>query len=778
MNNLLNLKAFAKFLSRNKAYTAIDIFGLSVSLMFVLLIAVYTVQELSVDSFQTKADRIYVLGNENMPVSAPGIAYQLKNRYPEIEKVCPVMAGAWDGLTMKWKDKKMKADLLFADSTFFDLFDFQLISGSPSQVLSARNYAVVSESFARKLFGEQDPTGKSLLVGDTISVVVSGVVKDMVHSALPAADIIIRWEQIQKMNPSLTPDALNNAGSITIFVLAQKGSNFQSRTTDIHDWFKTFFWIYERDVWKEVRLEPLKTFYFSGWGGGWPLHTGDWKFVMVLMSVGILILIFAVINYINLTVAQAGFRAKEMATRRLLGSSRGELFFRLMLEATLLTFISLLIGILLAFAAIPFVNDLLNTHIDLSVLFTWPWIVSILALTLSVGVLSGLLPALVISSAKPIEVVRGTFRAKTKMVFSKFFITFENVITITMIAVSILMIMQIKHMLDAPLGFKTTNVLVSGSIWDDTQLNAFVNELRSLPGVKQVGKTRGVPVYGGSNNWTATYDGRNFSFQQFIMDKECFDILGLEIVRDNQVANSNFGFYLSEQTVRDMNLPADAQSFVLNDGDPISLYGIIKEFHIYNISMENKPIMFRFLKKDEMPWQIVVETIGNPFVAYKEVAAAYEKVTGLEYEGVFMDQELREQHASQIRMVKIISVFAIIAILISLLGLIAMSTYFIQQRSKEVAVRKVFGSTNKEILIKLVRTFMIYVGIAFVIAVPIIYHFGNDWLSNYSYRIALNPLVFIVAGLFCFVISFAAVFVQSWRAANTDPVESFRHVQQ
>lgn len=774
MNNLLNLKSFLKFLGRNKAYTTIDVFGLSVSLMFVLLIAVYTVQEMSTDNFQEKGDRVYVVGNEGSPAVGAAIAYKIKERYPEVEKVCPMVSNNFPGQKVMWGDKKLKGDLLFADSTFFDFFSFPLVRGDKDQVLAAMDNAVVSESFARKMFGTEDPVGKRLLVSDTMSVVVSGVVKDMLHSAISPADLIIRWQLVGSLNPSLAPDQLGNAGSTCAFVLAREGSDFASRADEMRDWFKTFFWIYERDIWKEVRIMPLKEVYFSGWGNGYPLRNGDRRFVLVLMSVGILILIFAVINYINLTVAQAGFRAKEMATRRLLGSSRVELFLRLIMESTLLTFISLVIGILLALFVTPFVNDLLQTQLDLSVLLSASWLMSLLAVVLLVGGLSGLLPAAIISSSKPIEVVRGSFRAKTKMVFSKFFIVFQNTITITMIAVSIVMVAQINHMIKAPLGYNTDNLIASSSVYNEGQLNAYVNELRGLPFVKQVGKARGLPLFG-SNNWTAIYEDRNISFQQFILDKECFEMLGLKILRDNKL--TSLGWFLSEQAMQEMNLPEDATSFTLKGNDPMPIAGIIRNFSLGNITSESHPVMFRFLKDKEMPWMILIETQGDPFMAQKEIGRVYEKVTGLDYEGYFMDERLRNSYDSQIRLAKIVIVFSVIAILISLLGLLAMSTYFIQQRSREVSVRKVFGSSDGQILRKLVFTFLNYVLIAFVIAIPIIIYFMRKWLSDYSYRIELSPWIFVAAGLFCLLVSFISVFFQSYRAATSNPVDSFRNGQ-
>ena len=296
------------------------------------------------------------------------------------------------------------------------------------------------------------------------------------------------------------------------------------------------------------------------------------------------------INYINLTVAQAGFRAKEMATRRLLGSSRGELFMRLMLESTLLTFISLIIGVLLALAVVPFVNDLLQTRVDMNVLGRPVWLLALVSLTVAVGVLSGLLPAIIISSSKPIEVVRGTFRAKTKMVFSKFFIVFQNVITITMIAASITMVCQIVHMINAPVGYKTKNLLAMRSV-DERQLSAFVGELKGLSCVDRVGKTQGLPLFG-SNNWTATYQGQNISFQQFVMDKECYDMLGLEILRDNHLTTE--GWFLNEQAMREMNLSEDAASFMLDRQErPIAIAGIVRDFYCFgNVTTGMNPVMF------------------------------------------------------------------------------------------------------------------------------------------------------------------------------------------
>ena len=778
MNTLSNWKTYLKFLSRNKGYTAVELFGLSVSLMFVLIIAIYTWQELSTDQFQARKERIYLVGNENNPVFGAAVPYMIKERYPEVEKVCPMVIGQTSNTLLESGETKMNAHVAFMDSTFFDIFSFRLLQGDPKNALVPTSSAVLTESFARKMFGTEDVLGRSFSI-DTLRFTVSGVVEDLKHSTIPEdTEVLLPWRVIKAFNPSLAPDKLGNAGSTICVVLAHEGADLKQRADDMCEWMKTFFWPYERGIWKEVRIETLDDFYFSGWGYGWPLHSGDRRFVLVLMSVGILILLFAVLNYINLTVAQAGFRAKEMATRRLLGSSRMELFWRLMSESILMCLAALLIAVWLVFLVKPVANDLLQTRLDLAVLTSPIWIGAILLFVVVVGSISGWLPATVISNAKPIEVVRGTLRTKTKMTYSKVFITFQNFITIVMLSCSIVMVLQILHMVHAPVGYNT-----KGLYWvevynlEGSQQLALRDKLSSISGVVKIGRTQGLPMLG-SENKTSVYDDggikRNISFQQYPMDKECFELLGLKVVRDNQLANPRW--YLNEEALRQMNLPQDAPSFTLEGQEPISIAGIVSDFREGNINQRIAPVMFRFMKPDEEAWLFLVQIEGDAYAVVNQMQDAYQELTGgFEMSGEFYDRTLQDTFYSQIRLAKIVGVFTVVAILISLLGLLAMSTYFIQQRSLEVAVRKVFGSDNKQILVQLIKTFLMYVVFAFVIAVPVAYYFMSDWLADYSYRITLNPLIFIAAGVFCLLISFLTVFYQSWHAANANPIDSFRN---
>ena len=635
--------------------------------------------------------------------------------------------------------------------------------------------AVVSVSFARKVFGNDDPIGKSLRISDSTSVMVTGVMEDINRSVIPNADLLVRIERVTEFNQSLSKTNPGNAGSCVSFLLLKPGMDLKGRTDEIQSFFKERYWIYRYDFVKEARVVPLSDIYFGNTASH-SLNQGDKRFSLVLMSVGILILIFAIINYINLTVAQAGQRAKEMATRRLLGSSRVELFLRLMLEATFLTVVSFAIGLMFAKAALPYANDLLQVRLTFDVLATPLWIGAILLFIVLTGALSGVLPALMISSAKPIDVVRGTFRRQTKMVFSKVFITFQNVITIAMIAASLTMYLQIDHLIHAPLGYNTTNIIESDNIFrSKSEMERAEDMLRQLPMVKAVGHSNGTPS-SGTNNMSGTYEDKSLSFQQIQVDSAAFRIFGFEIKSDNRVANADGGWYLNELAFKQMELSEDAPSFRWGE-DVTPVLGVIRDFQLRDITQENSPVMFRFRNMESgwWPWSYVVEVQGDPVEAYESVRKVFEEVSGVPFEGQFIDQGIRTHFESQIRLAKIVVIFACIAILISLLGLLAMSTYFILQRSQEVAIRKVFGSDNRGILVRLVGTFLTYVGIAFMIATPLSWYFMKQWLADYSYRIALSPLIFIVAGLFCLLISFLAVFFQSWKAANANPVESVKN---
>jgi len=782
MNDLFNFGTFFKFLDKNKLYTAIDVFGLSVSLMFVILIAVYTKQELSTDRFHSKADRIYVLSSEQFIGGAFRMAYPLQERYPEIEKVCPI-APWYQDLTVSIQDSKLNTKLLFADSTFFDFFDFKLAEGNHESILAARNNAVISQTYARKTFGKENPLGKAITLNDSVVVVVNGVMEDIKNSTIPYADILVRIDNVKYFNPSMDSQTFDNAGSAYIFIMGKENTNLQAKTDDMLTYFKEIFWLYRNGIAKQVHLIPLKDIYFSDIKSN-ILNQGDWRLVMILMSVGIAILIFAIINYINLTVAQSGFRAKEMATRRLLGSGRKELFIRLMLESTLLCLISFFLALLLAALCAPYAGELLNTKIDIPGAVSIWSILASASLILILGAGSGWLPATLISNVNPLDIARGSFGRKNKMVFSKFFIVFQNVITILLLAASITMAVQTWHLLHAPLGYKTTNIIniPTDNFKDKGEISVFANEVKQLASVKRIGFAQGNPL-NSWNNSTVQYNGKSIGFQVLGGDTAVFEMLGLQMIKDNHTGNPAAfkynQFYFSKQAMKEAELDENATEIKFNDNWTVQVNGIIGDIQIRNITHGIEPVLFFFSSFGldgwtNNPWNLMIEIQGDPLLAFQQVKQTYKRVVKLDFTGKFMDDILNESFTIQQRTSKIVILFSAIALLISSLGILAMSTYFIRQRTKEIAIRKVHGAENFEMLSKLIFSFLTYVGIAFVIAVPLIAYIMKRWLSDYSYRISLSPWIFIAAGGFCLLVSFVSVYWQSRLAAHANPVGSLK----
>jgi putative ABC transport system permease protein len=770
MNRWLDIRSFFRFLTKNSFYTFINVFGLSVSLMFVILIAVYTMQEMSVDAFHRKGDRIYVLGSEDSPCSAWKLGERLRDRYPEIESVCATIGS--DDFPVEIAGRKVKAALTMVDSTFFSLFSFGLVAGDRQRVIAARNEVVISESFARRAFPQTDPVGQTIRVQDSLYLTVGGVMKDIRLSTIPYADVVLRIENVTYFNPSLASDTYSNYGSTALFLLERENADLRSRAADMLEWFKEEVWIYRDGHASQVVLTPLREIYFSERYAKSTrvLNFGDSSLVTILMWVGILILLFAVINYINLTTAQAGFRAREMAMRRLLGSDRAELFVRLMTESTLLCLFSFAAGLALAVASAPYAGQLVGRLLDLPGAVTPGSVAAAGGLVLLLGVVSGLLPAVVISSARPVEIVRGSFRRKTKMSFSKVFITFQNAITIALIAASLTMILQVHHLIHAPLGYHTENLIdISFSSEDkDTKL-LLAGELQRLPAVKRAGFSAGTPFTRG-NNYTMHHEGKNISFQSFICDETFFDMIGWEKLRDNHTSGE--AYFLNERALRELELEEDAPTFPFYTRT-LPVAGVIRDFQLRNIIHPPSPVMVQVVRQEAFePWQIwnlVVETEGDPAAAWQAVKEVFERVTQGEFDGQFIDRQVAASFDAERRTSRLLMLFTAVAVLISLLGLLAMSTYFIRLREKEIAVRKVFGSSSRGVLWRLVTTFLGYVLIAFAPAAAAAWLLMQRWLSGYSFRIELSVWIFLAAGAFCLFVSFVTVFFQSRAAANLNP---------
>lgn len=771
MKTIFDFRAFLNFLGRNKLYTAINIFGFSISLMFVILLVTYTRQEYAVDQFHSNKERIFRLCDETDACFAPLIGRDLKARCPEIETYARLFET--DEVATAG-ERHLKAKILLSDPDFFRMFSFRLAEGDTAQVLRSKNGALLSESFARNLFPEGDYLDKTVTIKGE-SVPVTGILRPFGNSQFVTPDVMLSFEEWAPLVYGW--DGVLKRGyasaSFPLYLMLKPHTDLSAKMPDMLSHLKTYYWPYKDDHARELTIIPLTEVYLSN-----PLYAseqiriGSKTLINTFFSVAMLILLFAVINYINLSTAQSESRAREMAVRRLLGCSRKALFTRLIVESVLLCILSLLIALLLAGIAEPIFNRILQTHISVSNLFSASNLgIGVVAIIL-LGLLTGVIPASVITRARPIDVVRGSFRHKTKMVYNKILIGFQYLITIVLLGCTLTMSRQIDMMLHADLDFDTANKLyLSIPDLNPGQSAGLKNQLLQIAGVENVALVRGVPMLG-SNNTSDTWHDRPISIQRFEGDSSYLKIMGFRILRDNRTDDRK-AIWLNETAMQAMELP-DSASYCEYFKCPIA--GIVQDFRYRDLTHPAEPCIIEHMQDNYWPWACIIQltNLDSP-VTLRTIERVYREYTGgMPCEYKTYDEVMHQQYAAQQRMSDILFGFTLVAILISALGILAMATYFIRQRSMEIAVRKVFGSTNREVLQRLVLHFVRYVLAAFVIAVPVIWYLMHDWLSQYVLRIPLSWTIFALAGLTALAIAVATVFGQSWRAANSNPVDAIK----
>lgn len=772
------MKSFWNFIKKNKLYGAINLVGLTVSMAFVLLLAVYVQRQLSTDTFQENADRIYVIANEDNVTMGYWLDKHLKNNFPEIEKGCCV-ANIASAAAFNINGERVYGSTMAADSTFFEMFSYDLVEGNKADWRISQDRCMVSREFANAHFGDKDPLGQiiSFNYEGSFQLTVCGVYEDFGNSILKAPDVLIRGDIMPKINSS-HDEFMSNAGGGICFVMAYPGADLQGRHDDILDWCEENFWVY-KSQYDKVRIIPLRDMYFLNEGiryGSDTIQFGNRSFVNLLLAMCILLLAFAVLNYINMTTALTGFRAKEMATRRLVGADKRSIFFKVISESTLICGISMLLAILLAEALAPTASRILEYQVSVFKAVTPVNILLVLGFILVLGILAGIVPALLIQKAQPIEIVRGTLRLKTKTVYSKVIIVVQNVVAVVMLVSALTIGLQIRHMVSADLGYNTKDILVVGNAFGQTgQIRPLLDKWREEPCVEEVGQGDGIPL-GGTNNWTMEMpDGHWVSFQQIQGDDKYFDILGLKVKQDNHQPNK---WWLNEYAFKQIGIEETATEFQTAQNGTRSIGGIYYDFKIRPLEQDQSAAMIYNRGEnpdDDYPWVLLVKTTGDQAAAKKRVEAiAGEVFPGRLFEAQYIEEMIEDGFADESRVLNIVLIFTLLSILVSALGLFAMSSYYMQQEIRSVSVKKVFGADYSGVLKELVLSFMKMVGIAFVIGVPIAWFIMNRWLSGYGHRIDLHWWIFVVAGLIVALIAIASVLYQSIKTARTNPAEALK----
>jgi putative ABC transport system permease protein len=773
------MKTYLKFLSRNKLYTAIEFIGLSVALAFVIISFCYVVQQYAVTRENPDRERIYAVGPEKM-TNSYGMKEIIDGKLPEVEAVTHFHIQ--EKQKIRIGEQLMNGNLLNCDREFFDFFPVRFKEGNADQMTEAK-VGFVSERLANQIEGEI--IGRQIIVGmDTLNVV--GIVSDLGSSLLPDWDIIgniavSRNENRFRQNAfnmfTLMPTLIRVHPNTNRELLAQK---LKGLYVEPYQNYKSF---------GEPHLIRLDEIYFSEVDVR--LHQGDKAMLRTMIIVGLLLLFSALINYINLNVALTGKRAKEMASRRLLGAQKSDIVLKFLGEAFFFTLCCFAVGLAIAHAITPAINRLLASDVPIEVPLRVAYLLAYLLMVVVVSLLAGFLPSAIISQARPIDVVKGTFRFRTKKTLSRIFIVVQNVIVVILIALVLTMELQMRHMVERPMGLNLENLYFIRSDMDRSPLKgAFIDELRALPFVKEIGSTNTIP---GVKNETMGLRPKDRDEQVMcnvlFCDSVAFRLFGIELLEKFKEPQSN-SFYMTETTFAAMTgLPYGNHSFeaVQAWGDEFfknDICGVVKDFNMLDAlhaTDEDLCIIFAGDWSTDLNNPPLLEITGDHKEAKRAIDALLKKhleqAFGVYLEpkaNDFVENVIAKQYDKTLRQMRLIEIILAVSVLLALLGLVAMSTHFASEREKTIAIRKVFGGTMQSEIRRNLKEYIIMILIANAIAIPVAVWLCKRYLEDFAYRIDLHPWIFVVTVALSFVIAIGSVLWQIVSVARVNPVMALK----
>ena len=772
---------YLRFLSRNKLYTFIEVFGLSVALGFVILLASYARTEFSVGAKQPLSRQLYVIGAGNSFGMTLGTSEEFFPSVPEIKAWTRISYGGTADVMVG--DDYYQAAEISVDTNFFKFFDYRLTGCPKDNVLENEDEVILSESFAKKVFGNEDPIGRTLSV-DKSKWTVVGVVEDF-----GPVDVFNHCDMFTSIKRAQRRFAwMDNFGNTIPIVRLDEGTDVEKVSDDLLKKYLGYWNFYKADnsdnafLWG-ASVTRLDKVYFSDLEEYSCIRTGDKKQVGLLFIVALVLLISAIFNYINLTVAQTGKRAKEMATRRLLGESSRNILARYIAESFAFTVGCFAVGCLLAYSFKPLFDRILNADIVLTPdLTTVLW--AVLALVV-ISVISALLPALLVSQFKPIDVVKGEFRFKNKMIFGKVFIVLQTVFSTILIAMAITMSAQVSYLVNLPVGYETKDVIQVSSQdvgYRRGPQDALRNRLKALPQVVDAGLGITSPISCGANG---LHDENNQIIGWMRMaqlDTTSLRILGIKVLEKYSEISSP-KVLLTETSKRSLGVTAEhpyaGGSYTKGEYE---ICGIIPDFRANNAlfePMENERNSIRIIDENyDYAFIQLLKITGDraeAMAAVKNVCREFAKETTgvpLEMYAYYLDEKLVDDLNGIKNTMLLVIFFMVMAILISALGLFAMSLYYTEQQSRQIAVRKVFGAEVSSAVWTLSKSFMIMSLVAVVLAVPFVVWGITNYLQAFYTKIAFPWWAIVLAALISLLISFISVLGQTYTAATENPVKT------
>ena len=758
---------FRSFL-KNKASTIINLIGLSIAFALFILLILYANNELTTDLYHKKADRIYrVLETEKRFISTGAkFGPYIANSFPEVEEVCRMY---FDGGTFTHEDKEVSIDnIAVVDSNYFKIFTHEIIFGDLQKSLNGNRSVVLSETASKKIFGDKNPIGQVVNWGKLLSLTVNAVIKDTPQNSSIQFDAYISFMCLEIRNEN----ALNYDGnwSLTTWVLLKQNSDLAALEKKMSVNLNSEFGQNNK-----FGLQNLKDIYLNASVDDDNIRHGNLQLIQLFIGLAFFILIIASINYINLTTAQAAIRAREVGIRKVVGAHKTILIVQFLIESCVLVFISLLIGFLLAEFFIPTFNILASTALKVKTFYTGRYIITFIGGGILLGIAAGIYPAFVLSFFHPLDVIRGKItKSKGSLMARKALLIFQFTMAMIMIVATITIYRQINFVKHLDLGFnKEKKILIRTKTNLVREGKAFKDDLLAIAGVDMISVCNGVP--GEVNNGMgSTINGREIRMAHLLFDENYIDLMGIEILKGHSFTRDssdiNKAYLLNESAVK-----------YLETKDPFDLtiwkskcIGIVKDF---NFASLHQPIAPLFMTYGSYMRDICVRFSGSDISGIlKKTEAVWNKYfpkTPFNYR--FIDDIVDKQYHAEEQMGKILGYFTLFTLFIAAIGILGLTSFIIQQRTKEIGIRKVHGCSTTQIIRMFSFDFLKWLVIAFIISIPLSWYLVDYWLQNFSYRISIDWWVFGFSGLISLIISSFTIIIFVYKAAIMNPVDTLRY---
>jgi putative ABC transport system permease protein len=806
------IKNYLKIAYRNlvkyKFISFINIFGLTVGLACCMLILTYILNELSYDKYQPNADRVYrvtrtFLNPDTKAVSltlstiSPPFAPLLKNDFGEIEDITRTIS---NGTTpMKYEEKMFNEEnVMFADDHFFNFFKTNVVKGDPQKALSDPYSVMMTEEIAKKYFGNEEPMNKMIRInmGDYFNFKVTGVYKDLPSNTHFHPSILISFNTL---NDTLIYGAENlrrNWGNNSFFTYIRLPNHYDPKKLEAQ--FPGFLDKHMGDEYTgkykpsdgtSLGLQKLTDIHLRSHTDYEAEENGDIKRVYIFSAIALFILLIACINYMNLSTSRSTLRAKEIGIRKVAGAERKEIVFQFLTESILVSYLSLALAIAITWLALPWLNKVSGQKLTIDILLKWQIIVPLLLIPFIVGIISGLYPALFMSSFQPIKVLKGFLKTGGGISFRKALVTLQFAISIILIIATGIVFWQMRYMQNKILGFDKEHIV---TLPYATQLNdkydAFRNELLSNSYIKNVGRSSRIPTgrlldaMGARMESADTLAPVNADIKFVSADQDFISTYGVKILagrgfsRDYSLDTS--AFLINEAAAKVLGFKNYSDAIGKNFGYGNrrgKLIGVFNDFHFESLHQKITPLVILFPRGSGYGRISIKVSGANIPAALNRIESTWRNfLPETPYQYSFLDENFARLYEAEQRQKTILIIFASLAIFIACLGLFGLSAFAIMQRLKEIGIRKVLGADVSTIVTLLSKDFLKLVAFAAIPAFVVSWYFMNKWLEDFAYRISMPWWMFITAGVLAAVIALVTISFQAIKAALTNPVKSLR----